>query len=78
LREGQDIESNQVAATLKWPDRCPSPEQEDFMNFLAPLQVAVLLATSMVTPSLMSQAPASTDGNWPKEIVTDQIHLLLY
>jgi hypothetical protein len=48
------------------------------MNFRTVLQVMSFLATSMVPTSLMAQAPASGDGNWPKEIVTDQIHLLLY
>jgi hypothetical protein len=36
------------------------------------------LAASMVLASLMAQAPESGDGNWPREIVTDQIQLFLY
>ena len=48
------------------------------MNFRTVLSIAPLLATSIVSTTLLAQAPAGGDGNWPKEIVTDQIHLLLY
>jgi hypothetical protein len=36
------------------------------------------MGMSIVLPSLLAQAPSGGDGNWPKEIVTEQIHLLLY
>ena len=48
------------------------------MNFRTLLQVVSLLAVSTVPASLLAQTPARIDGNWPKEIVADQIHLLLY
>jgi len=48
------------------------------MNFPTLLQVTSLLVVSTVPASLLAQTPANSDGNWPKEIVTDQIHLLLY
>ena len=47
------------------------------MNF-GILRGALLAGIPILLPSLMAQAPASGDGNWPKEIVTDQIRLLLY
>ena len=48
------------------------------MKFRTVLQLTPLMGMSIVVPSLIAQAPAGGDGNWPKEIVTDQIHLLLY
>jgi hypothetical protein len=48
------------------------------MNFRTLLQVTSFLAASMVPASLMARGPAGGDGDWPKEIATDQVRLVLY
>src|SRR5271154_97892 len=38
-----------------------------------------LLVAAMVTPLMMAQTPApASDGNWPKEVNSDGVHLVIY
>ena len=38
----------------------------------------LLIVTSIILPTLTAQPPSNGDGNWPKEITTNQIDLYLY